>query len=155
MKPASRGTPLSRSPRPTLSSLPYAWAVSMCRYPSSRAHRTALTHCAPLGTCQTPRPSIGISLPSASTRARPSAVTALVVMTVSLARRGFATGSQRLDETTVDGEVGTRDVPGTVAGQQHDHVRHLLRCGQPACGCVAGCLLGSRTCVGTGCAGYG
>src|SRR6184192_1608853 len=61
----------------------------MCRYPSSSAHRTALTHSAPLGTCQTPRPSIGSWLPSASTRARPSSVTGLVAMTVSLVRRGF------------------------------------------------------------------
>ena len=44
---SSRGTPLSRSPAPTLSSLPYAWAVSMCRYPSSSAQRTALTHSRP------------------------------------------------------------------------------------------------------------
>src|SRR5438309_8807543 len=29
-----------------------------------------------------------------------------------LSSSGFTTGSQRLDETTVDGEVGARDVPG-------------------------------------------
>ncbi len=31
MNTSSRGTPLSRNPRPTLSSLPYACAVSMWR----------------------------------------------------------------------------------------------------------------------------
>src|SRR3984893_13913485 len=61
----------------------------MCRYPSSSAHRTALTHSGPLGTCQTPRPSIGISLSSASRRARPSAVTRLVVKSVSFGRPGL------------------------------------------------------------------
>ena len=65
---SSRGTPLSRSPCPTLASSPYAWAVSICRYPSPSAHRTASTHARPLGTCQTPRPSIGIELPSLSSR---------------------------------------------------------------------------------------
>src|SRR5207302_1264120 len=138
----------------------------MCRYPSSSAHRTALTHSGPLGTCQTPRPSIGISLPSASTRALPSAVTALVVMALSLVRqernpwnprqivRG-STGSQRLDESTVDGEIGAGDVPGTVAGQEHDQVRHFLWGREPACGCVAGRLLGDRTCLAPGGAGNG
>src|ERR1700674_4485512 len=46
----------------------------MCRYPSSRAQRTAFTVVGPLGTCQTPRPSTGMEYPSASTRSRLSAV---------------------------------------------------------------------------------
>src|SRR5882724_12220337 len=66
MKTSSRRTPLSRNPCPTLSSLPYAWAVSMCRYPSSSAQRTASTHSRAFSTCQTPSPSIGITWPSAS-----------------------------------------------------------------------------------------
>ena len=64
-----RGTPLSRTACPTLSSLPYPWAVSIRRYPASSAQRTAFTHAGPLGTCQTPRPSIGIWFSSARTRA--------------------------------------------------------------------------------------
>src|SRR5215469_6589184 len=53
----------------------------MCRYPSSSAARTASTHSGPSGTCQTPSPSRGISLPSASVRAVPSPVTRFVVIT--------------------------------------------------------------------------
>src|SRR5258706_12767071 len=68
MKTSSRGTPLSFNARPTLSSLPYAWAVSMWRYPSSRAHRTELTVVGPFGICHTPRPSSGIWFSSASVR---------------------------------------------------------------------------------------
>src|SRR5258706_12202304 len=68
MKTSSRGTPLSFNARPTLSSLPYAWAVWMRRYPSSRAHRTELTVVGPFGICHTPRPSSGIWFPSASVR---------------------------------------------------------------------------------------
>jgi hypothetical protein len=49
----------------------------MWRYPSSSADWTASTHACPLGTCQTPRPSMGMCMPSARTRARPSAVTEL------------------------------------------------------------------------------
>src|SRR5690348_4443109 len=75
MNTSPRGTPLSRNPCPTLPSLPYACAVSMCRYPSSSAQRTASTHSRSFSTCQTPRPTSGISFPSASTRALPSAVT--------------------------------------------------------------------------------
>ena len=74
MKTSWRGTPLSRNACPTLSSLPYACAVSMCRYPSSSAHWTAATHSGPFGICHTPGPINGIALPSASTRPRPSAV---------------------------------------------------------------------------------
>src|SRR5216683_4402821 len=40
----------------------------MWRYPSSSAHRTALTVVGPFGICQTPRPSSGIWFPSASVR---------------------------------------------------------------------------------------
>src|SRR6266446_3452530 len=80
MNTSSRGTPLSRSPCPTLSSLPYACAVSTCRYPSSSAQRTASTHSRRLGTCQTPSPTSGISLPSASMRTLPSAVIASVAI---------------------------------------------------------------------------
>src|SRR6516162_9737401 len=75
MNTSARGTPLSRNPCPTLPSLPYACAVSICRYPSSSAQRTASTHSRSFSTCQTPRPTSGISFPSASTRAFPSAVT--------------------------------------------------------------------------------
>src|SRR5579859_413284 len=78
MNTSPRGTPLSRNPCPTLSSLPYACAVSMCRYPSSSAQRTASTPSRSFATCQTPRPTSGISFPSASTRALPSAVTTSV-----------------------------------------------------------------------------
>src|SRR5437899_745199 len=78
MKTSSRGIPLSRNPCPTLSSLPYACAVSICRYPTSSAQPTASAHSRPFGICQTPRPTSGISLPSASTRALPSAVTTSV-----------------------------------------------------------------------------
>src|SRR5690348_5725297 len=78
MNTSPRGTPLSRNPCPTLSSLPYACAVSICRYPSSSAQRTASTHSRPFPTCQTPRPASGTSFASASTRARPSAVTTSV-----------------------------------------------------------------------------
>ena len=74
MNTSSRAMPLSRSARPTLASLPYACAVSMWRYPSSSAARTACTHAGPSGTCQTPSPSSGITVPSARTRPRPSAV---------------------------------------------------------------------------------
>src|ERR1700761_5259325 len=52
----------------------------MCRYPRSSAQRTAFTQAAPLGTCQTPKPSMGIWFPSASTRTRPSGVTSPNVM---------------------------------------------------------------------------
>src|SRR5437899_10262658 len=55
----------------------------MCRYPTSSAHCTALTVVDPLGTCQTPRPSTGIELPSASTFKRLSAVFEPEVMNVS------------------------------------------------------------------------
>src|SRR5216683_8126102 len=56
----------------------------MCLYPSSSAQRTALTVVGPLGTCHTPRPSSGISLPSASARVRASIVLEVVAMDVSL-----------------------------------------------------------------------
>src|SRR6266567_3736616 len=62
----------------------------MRRYPSSSAQRTAFTHSGPLGICQTPRPSMGIWLPSARMRARPSALTALAVID----GRSFAPGLQ-------------------------------------------------------------
>src|SRR5207302_9820446 len=57
---------------PTLSSLPYACAVSRCRYPTSSAQPTASAHSRPFGTCQTPRPTSGISLPSSLGQRRQS-----------------------------------------------------------------------------------
>ena len=74
MNTSSRAMPLSRSARPTLDSFPYACAVSMWRYPTSSAARTACAHSGPSGTCHTPSPSSGITVPSARTRPRPSGV---------------------------------------------------------------------------------
>jgi hypothetical protein len=72
---SSRRRPLSPRARPTLGSLPSAWAVSRWRSPAASAQRTASSPARPSGTCHPPRPTSGIWLPSASTRARPSGVT--------------------------------------------------------------------------------
>src|SRR3972149_9585518 len=48
---------------PTSASLPYSFAVSISRYPRSRAYRTAFCVAGPAGICHTPRPTIGIPTP--------------------------------------------------------------------------------------------
>src|SRR5689334_21603615 len=55
----------------------------MCRYPSSSAQRTASTHARAFGICQTPSPSSGISVPSASTRLVPASVTTVFAILIS------------------------------------------------------------------------
>src|SRR2546423_2664105 len=59
-----RGTPPAASTRPTSRSLPYMYAVSTWRYPSSSAERTARST-APPRACHVPSPSMGICTPGA------------------------------------------------------------------------------------------
>ena len=65
-KTSFRGTPLSRTATPTSVSFPYSVAVSMSRYPHSKACRTESRVARPAGVCHTPRPSHGISTLSLS-----------------------------------------------------------------------------------------
>ena len=53
---SARSTSLSAMALPTEASLPYTLAVSIWRYPSSRAVRTASTVCGPSSTWNTPKP---------------------------------------------------------------------------------------------------
>ena len=63
-KISCRGMLLWRTASPTSCSLPYILAVSMCRYPVSKANATASRVSPPGCAAHVPKPSRGILLPS-------------------------------------------------------------------------------------------
>src|SRR5437763_15933046 len=101
----------------------------MWRYPNSSAQRTASTHSGPLGTCQTPRPSSGIRLPSASVRTHPSAVSASVVIESSWSIRGAGsadTSQHAAEHELVDGaEQIPVEHPNVSGGIEDRGLAHL------------------------------
>src|SRR3954452_14211081 len=90
----------------------------MWREPSSSAQRTAFSHSGPSGTCQTPRPSTGIWLSSASTRA--------VMATPSVS------GSEQLVQQLVVGARLGQELPAGPEGRGERRDVVLIRRGERA-----------------------
>src|SRR4029453_13125658 len=77
MNTCSRGTPLSRTARPTSRSLRYMAAVSRWREPTTMASRTAAWQPPPV-ICQVPKPSSGMGPPGSRATAGWSASAAML-----------------------------------------------------------------------------
>jgi threonine dehydratase len=105
----------------------------MCRYPSSSAHRTASTHSGPFGICQTPRPTNGIALPSASTRPLPSAVSTSVdiASAIDSSKRSRSLCLFKLENVSPIGSFKGRGADYFVSGLERLDER-LVTDGEPA-----------------------